>query len=288
MYETGRALINLGAILAYDMTVECIYAKLSYLLGKKYSISKVKMMMMKNLKGELTDIKKQNSTFTMKNSKMVQAVSKIMNVTNPEDIKEINQTLAPLLVNSVTNSGNLTLLGQLAAEGADFNFVDYRGRGPLHIASMNGNLEIVEFLVEQRVNLDFVDSLGFSALYLACFYRRTEVVEYLVSNGATLIVGKRRLEHLLCQAGCDGDLEFLKLLHMCEVDINLCDSYNRNCGHLAACEDKIQILSFLSLETNFDFDKKDNYGNSTWDEIKNEEAKEVIKNNVAQRGKQGK
>lgn len=111
-----------------------------------------------------------------------------------------------MLVNSVTNSGNLALLSQLAAEGADFNFVDYRGRGPLHIASINGDIEIVKFLVEQRVALDFVDSIGFSPLYLACYHRRTQVVEYLVSNGATLIVGKRRLEHLLCQTGHDGDL----------------------------------------------------------------------------------
>ena len=31
LYETGKALVNLGAILAHDMTVECIIAKLSYL-----------------------------------------------------------------------------------------------------------------------------------------------------------------------------------------------------------------------------------------------------------------
>jgi L-asparaginase/Glu-tRNA(Gln) amidotransferase subunit D len=35
LYETGRALTAIGCVLAMDMTVECIFAKLAYLLGKK-------------------------------------------------------------------------------------------------------------------------------------------------------------------------------------------------------------------------------------------------------------
>ena len=46
LYETGRYLVDLGAVLAFDMTFECITAKLSYLLGKKYPIVKIKEMMM--------------------------------------------------------------------------------------------------------------------------------------------------------------------------------------------------------------------------------------------------
>jgi L-asparaginase/Glu-tRNA(Gln) amidotransferase subunit D len=37
LYETGRALTKIGCLLAMDMTIECIFAKLSYLLGKKYT-----------------------------------------------------------------------------------------------------------------------------------------------------------------------------------------------------------------------------------------------------------
>ena len=79
IYETGRLLVDIGAVLAYDMTIECIFAKVSYLLGKKYSLSKVKQMLMTSLKGELTDIKKTDN-FTLKNSQMVQAVAKILNI----------------------------------------------------------------------------------------------------------------------------------------------------------------------------------------------------------------
>ena len=34
VYETGRMLTKVGCVLTYDMTVECIIAKLMYLLGK--------------------------------------------------------------------------------------------------------------------------------------------------------------------------------------------------------------------------------------------------------------
>lgn len=37
LYETGRALVDIGAVLAYDMTFECVFAKLSYLIGKRYN-----------------------------------------------------------------------------------------------------------------------------------------------------------------------------------------------------------------------------------------------------------
>ena len=34
IYATGRFLTEMGCILAHDMTIECIFAKLGYLIGK--------------------------------------------------------------------------------------------------------------------------------------------------------------------------------------------------------------------------------------------------------------
>jgi len=34
VYETGRFLTDMGCMLAQDMTLECLFAKLSYLIGK--------------------------------------------------------------------------------------------------------------------------------------------------------------------------------------------------------------------------------------------------------------
>lgn len=70
LYETGKALVDMGAVLAFDMTTESVLSKLSYLMGKQYSIEKIKMMMMQNLRGELTDLKKlpNMNTFSLKNN----------------------------------------------------------------------------------------------------------------------------------------------------------------------------------------------------------------------------
>ena len=82
LYETGRALVEIGAVLAFDMTLECVLSKLAYLLGKGYSDEKVKKLMMTDLRGEMTDVKlkKKNEKFSLKNNEIVKAVTTILNV----------------------------------------------------------------------------------------------------------------------------------------------------------------------------------------------------------------
>ena len=84
LYETGRALVEIGAVLAYDMTLECVLSKLAYLLGKGYSDDKVKKLMMSDLRGELTDLKsqKKNQKYSLKNNEIVKAVMQVLNVTD--------------------------------------------------------------------------------------------------------------------------------------------------------------------------------------------------------------
>ncbi|KAF9430620.1 hypothetical protein BGZ94_005625 [Podila epigama] len=54
VYQTGKVLYNAGVIPGSDMTPECALTKLSYLLGHNLPIAKVREMMTKNLRGELT------------------------------------------------------------------------------------------------------------------------------------------------------------------------------------------------------------------------------------------
>lgn len=81
VYETGRMLKDMGAVLAFDMTIECCYAKLSYLLGKNLPFQTICSKMMQNMKGELTDRKKWD-TYSLKNSKVINAICKTLEITD--------------------------------------------------------------------------------------------------------------------------------------------------------------------------------------------------------------
>jgi len=75
------------------MTLECCYAKLSYLLGKGYSQEKVKQLLVTSMRGELTDIKERKERFSLKNSNLVKAIAKVLNSQEGEDYKLISQTI---------------------------------------------------------------------------------------------------------------------------------------------------------------------------------------------------
>ena len=53
-YATGSALAKIGVVSGYDMTAEAALAKLSYLLNQNLSVTEVKRLMQRNLRGELT------------------------------------------------------------------------------------------------------------------------------------------------------------------------------------------------------------------------------------------
>lgn len=169
MYETGRLLTQMGCILAGDMTVECLFGKMSYLLGKGYTNNKVKKMMHKNLRGELTDTRRNKEKFSLSNNKMVMAIADVLQADTLEDVAEINDTITPVLVNSVVSTGNLQMLKKLhQTSGCDLNRIDYLGRAPIHVAAgTKGSLELTKFLCEQSINLDQLDFSGRSALFMA-------------------------------------------------------------------------------------------------------------------------
>ena len=92
------------------MTLECCYAKLSYLLGKGYTFKKIKKMLTTSMRGELTDLKRQKDIFSLKNSNLVRAIAKVLNSNEAEDYKLISQTIQPVLVNSIASTGDLNQL----------------------------------------------------------------------------------------------------------------------------------------------------------------------------------
>ena len=92
-------------------------------------------------------------------------------------------------------------------------------------------------------------------------------MDLLVECGATFHAPDRILAQILLDAGKEGDLEFVKYLVKCEGNINVVDYDKRNLGQLAVSHNQKDLLTYLSLHTNFDFTAKDFTGTSTLEYI---------------------
>jgi len=110
IYAVGRFLTEMGCILAHDMTVECLFAKLGYLIGKGYSNDRIKLLMNTPLRGELTNHSEAEKRFEFTNNEMVLGVANYLNATNHEEIEMIKNSLSPVLLNSVASTVSYLLI----------------------------------------------------------------------------------------------------------------------------------------------------------------------------------
>lgn len=139
IYATGRFLTEMGCILAQDMTLECLFAKLSYLIGKGYSQDRIKLLFKTSMRGELTTASSVEEKFEFTNNDMVLGVANYLNTNDHDDIEQIKKSLTPVLLNSVSSTGNLDLLKKLQKEGCDLDSIDYLGRSVLHVIACTHN-----------------------------------------------------------------------------------------------------------------------------------------------------
>ena len=115
------------------MTNECLFAKLSYLIGKVsltvtllnsliiscfffssqgYSSERIKLLMNTSLRGELTNATALEEKFEFTNNDMVMGVAEYLNATDHDEINAIKKSLAPVLLNSVASTVSLNTLKQ--------------------------------------------------------------------------------------------------------------------------------------------------------------------------------
>jgi cytohesin len=97
--------------------------------------------------------------------------------------------------------GNIEVVKQLLAAGANVNAKNKWGGTPLHWAARGGHKEIVELLIAKGANVNAKNDEDGTPLHLAADRGHTEVVELLITKGADVNAKDDEGETPLDQAG---------------------------------------------------------------------------------------
>ena len=118
--------------------------------------------------------------------------------------------------------GELKLVKDLIAKGANLNVVDHTDGTPLHYASKNGHLEIVKFLLQKGSDVNAKDLLSRStSLYWSSGNGHLEIVKFLIINNADVNAKNRFGGTPLNKASENGRLPIVKLLIEKGADVNI-------------------------------------------------------------------
>jgi len=148
------------------------------------------------------------------------------------------------------------------------NVCDYDQRTAIHLASSNGKLEAVQFLIEEMHSAHSPkDRWGGTPLDDAIRHSHLPLIEYLTSKGA--VRGGRAIDTsatACCTAAASGDVEVLRAIQKAGGKVNAGDYDRRTPMHLAASENRIDVVRFLVDECGVDPSPEDRWGGTPLDD----------------------
>ncbi|XP_025019328.1 60 kDa lysophospholipase isoform X3 [Python bivittatus] len=247
VYATGKTLMDAGVIPGGDMTPEAALAKLSYVLSKPgLTIDQKKMMLSKNLRGEMTVVPI-GTQITLKDCKFIQEIAKYLLISCKEELEAVRDALTPSLACVAAKNGDLNALKALQDMGGNLSSGDYDGRTPLHVASCEGNLKIVRHLLKSGATVYAKDRLGATPLMNAIKFRNHNVIELLRKTGAHL--SRQELVNVgteLCSLAFHGDLDGLLAWHLAGVDLNQPGYDGNTPANVAKAAGHAKIIEFFN------------------------------------------
>jgi len=145
------------------------------------------------------------------------------------------------------------------------NFWDYDRRSPAHVAASEGHHNVVAFLVGRGAKLNRSDRWGGSPLDDALRHDHHDIAEMLKAAGARL----GAIDHwaLLISAAAAGHVEDVRDILARSPDksaVNACDYDSRTPLHLAATEDRAEVVELL-LTKGADVKARDRWDNTALD-----------------------
>jgi len=86
-------------------------------------------------------------------------------------------------IHYAAKAGNIEVVKQHLAAGADVNAKGKYGRAPLHYAASNGRKEIAELLIAKGADVNAKDANGETPLDWAIQFTQTEIADLLRKHG---------------------------------------------------------------------------------------------------------
>ena len=124
-YETGQALLDVGAIPGSDITSEAALAKLAHVLSLELSFEERRDVMLRSLVGEMTvqirSEKKRDELNPSAELDMIKAVAASMNLSSGVEVAELKEVLMPCLMCSAVYKNNFDILETCFKESANIS-----------------------------------------------------------------------------------------------------------------------------------------------------------------------
>ncbi len=233
----------------------------------------MKRLFRESIRGELTN--QRDDVFSLQSNNFINSLLKVMRINNEDmDNVMIAKSLLPTVINELVEKNELEILKNLKNEIRSLNSHDFTKKNPLHVAAINGHKEIAEFLINNCVSLNELDDNKNTPLNYACLNKQKDVALLLNIKGGILNM-KSEMADLFCKLGYEGDLDTIKLFHICGANLMTGNFDGRTLAHIAAAEGNSEIIKYLVEETNYNIMVSDRWGYTPLDEA-NESIRNII------------